>query len=267
MSQSLRGLSLHATAVVDPGAKLADGVAVGPYAVIGAGVELAPGVEVGPHAVIEGRTSVGSRTRIHAHVVLGGEPQIRREGAAADGERTLAIGEDCVIREFAVVHAGSPDGSGQTRIGHRSYLMNHAHVGHDGSVGSDCVLASYAALAGHVVVGDHAVLGAFTGVHQWTEIGESAFTAANTMVSKGVPPFARVAGDRARLVGLNTLNLERRGFAPPVIAALKHAYHLLFASRLRLEPAVARVRQECAGVPEVERLLDFLAASERGFVR
>jgi UDP-N-acetylglucosamine acyltransferase len=255
---------VHPTAVVDPRAKLANDVEVGPYAVIEEGVELASGVVIGAHATLLGRTSVGSRTRIHAASVLGGEPQVRGfEG----GTSALGIGEDNVIREFAVIHSGSQDGSGCTRIGDGNYIMNHVHVAHDCRIGSHCVLASYSALAGHAVVEDHAVTGAFTGVHQYTRIGESAFTAANTMVSKGVPPFAKVAGDRARLVGLNTLGLQRRGFSPDAIARLKRAYHILFQSKLRLGPALERVERECGDSPEVARLLRFLAESERGFVR
>ncbi len=255
---------VHPSAVVDPRAKLADDVRIGPYAVIGEEVELAAGVEVGAHVVLCGRTAVGPRTRIHPACAIGGEPQVR---GAATGSTALVIGAGNVIREFAVIHAGSQGGGGCTRIGDANYLMNHVHVAHDCRIGSHCVLASYTALAGHVRVGDHAVTGAFTGVHQHTRIGESAFTAANSMVSKDVPPFARAAGDRARLVGLNRVGLERRGMPAATIAALKHAFHLLFQSRLRLGPALERVQRECGGVPEVGRLLRFLGESERGFVR
>ena len=129
------------------------------------------------------------------------------------------------------------------------------------------MLASYTAMAGHVEIGGHAVTGAFTGIHQHTRIGESSFTAANSMVSKDVPPFAKVAGDRARLVGLNTIALQRRGFSESSIATLKHAYHILFHSKLRLAPALERVERECDGSPEVARLLRFLRRSDRGFVR
>jgi UDP-N-acetylglucosamine acyltransferase len=255
---------VHPSAIVDPRAKLGEDVRVGPYAVVGEEVELAPGVEVGAHTVLCGRTTVGSGTRIHPSCVIGGEPQVR---GTAGSSTALVIGEANVIREFAVIHAGSEGGVGRTRIGDANYLMNHVHVAHDCQIGSHCVLASYTALAGHVRVGDHAVTGAFTGVHQHTRIGESAFTAANSMVSKDVPPFARAAGDRARLVGLNSLGLSRRGLPPETIAALRHAFHVLFQSRLRLDPALERARRECGEVPEVGRLLRFLGESERGFVR
>jgi UDP-N-acetylglucosamine acyltransferase len=255
---------IHSTAVVDRNAKLAADVEVGPYAVIGGQVELGAGVVIGAHVSVMGRTAIGARTRIFPSAVIGGDPQV----LGFKGEPTaLVIGEDNVIREFAAIHVGSPDGVGCTRIGDGNLIMNHVHVAHDCQIGSRCVLASFTAMAGHVDIADHAVTGAFTGIHQHTRIGESVFTAANSMVSKDAPPFSRVAGDRARWIGLNSVGLARRGFPAETIETLRHAFHLLFQSRLRLAPARARVEAECGDSPEVRRLLHFLDGSERGFIR
>jgi UDP-N-acetylglucosamine acyltransferase len=255
---------VHPSAIVDPRAKLAPDVEVGPYSVIGENVELAPGVVIGSHVSIAGRTTIGSRTRIHPFAVIGGDPQV----LGASGETTaLVIGEDNVIREFSSIHVGSPDGGGCTRIGNHNFILNNVHIAHDCRIGDRCVLASFSALAGHVVLEDHVVFGAMTGVHQFVRIGESAFTAANSMVSKDAVPFSKVAGDRARFTGLNTLGLRRRGFPEPTIATLKHAFHILFNSKLRLEPAIDLVKRECGDVPEVSHLLRFIHESERGFIR
>jgi UDP-N-acetylglucosamine acyltransferase len=116
-------------------------------------------------------------------------------------------------------------------------------------------------------VEDHVVFGAMTGVHQFTRIGESAFTSANSMIARDAPPFSRVAGDRARFMGLNTIGLERRDFSRETIEMLRHAFHVIFQSKLRLEVALAQVEEECGESPEVRRLLDFLQQSERGFIR
>ena len=68
---------VHPTAVVDPAAKLADDVVVGPYSVLGEGVELDEGVEIGSHVVLAGPTRIGARTRIFPFCVIGGEPQVQ----------------------------------------------------------------------------------------------------------------------------------------------------------------------------------------------
>ena len=172
-----------------------------------------------------------------------------------------------MIREHVTIPVGTPKGGGCTRIGDDNLIMNTAHIAHDCRIGSHCVIASYCGLAGHVEVQDHAVLGAYTGVHQFARVGESVMAASNAKLSLDAPPFAMVAGDRARLVGLNSVGLRRRGFDAGTIRSLKHAFHVLFSSRLRLEAAVARLQEELPGLREVERLLDFLRKSERGFCR
>ena len=255
---------IHPTAVVDPGAKIADDAQVGPFSVIGRDVELASGVEVGPHVSITGRSLIGARTRIYPGCVIGVEPQVLH----FDGQTTeLLIGEDNIIREHASIHVGTTAGGGRTAIGNDNLIMNNFHVAHDCQIGNHCVLAGFSGMGGHVVVEDFAVFGGMTGVHQFVRIGESAFTAGNTMVSKNVPPYAKVAGDRARFVGVNRVNLERRGFSPERIALIKHAFFLLFQSRLRFEDACVRVEEECAGSCEVAHLLEFLRSSTRGFTR
>ncbi len=260
---------VHETAVVDPGASLESGVVVGPYAVIGAEVELAEDVNVGAHVVIEGRTRIGARTRIHPFACLGGAPQVTSAFAddPDDPRVGLEIGADNVLREHVTVHVGTAAGRGRTRIGDANYLMNGVHIAHDGQLGSHCVLASFSGLAGHVSVDDHAVLGAYTGVHQFGRIGESVMTASGTKLSLDAPPFSLVAGDRARLMGVNRVGLKRRGFSRETQGQIKRAFQLCFHSQLRLDEALENVRDELKGVPEAERLVAFLETSERGCCR
>ncbi len=255
---------VHPSAVVDPGAQLADTAEVGPLATIGPEVVLADGVTIGPHAAILGRTHVGARSAVHSFACLGGLPQYR----GADGEAcSLEIGEDNVIREHASIHVGTTVGGGRTRIGDDNMIMNSAHIGHDCQIGSHCIIASYSGLAGHVSVGDHAVLGAYTGVHQFSRVGESVMAASNTKLSLDAAPFSMVAGDRARLVGVNNVGLKRRGFSRERKRQIKRAFQILFHSQLRLEAALEVVREELTEAPDVERLLVFLEARGRGCCR
>lgn len=255
---------IHPTAFVEEGAVLAPDVVVGPFAHVGAEVELGAGVEVGSHSTLIGRTRIGAQSRIFPQVCLGGEPQDQ----SFDGEATrLEIGVRAVIREFASVHVGTVRGGGCTRIGDDVFIMNNAHVGHDAQIGQSVIIAPFCGLGGHVQIDDFAVLGAYTGVHQHTRVGESVMAAGGTKLARDAPPFSMVAGDRARLVGLNSVGLRRRGFPAKTRSQIKRAFRLLFQSRLLLEPALARVEEEVGGVPEVERLVSFLRKTERGFVR
>ena len=251
-------------AVVDPAAELAEGVVVGPFAVVGPEVRLEEGVRIDAHACVLGRTTVGARSRVYSYACLGGEPQDRHP----DGDpQALEIGADNKIREFVSIHVGTERGGGCTRLGDDNLVMNNAHIAHDCQVGNHCIITGPGGLAGHVVIEDHAVLGAFTGVHQFCRVGESAMCAGNAKLRKDAPPFAMVAGDGARVVGINVVGLRRRGFPSETIREIKHAFHLLFNSRLGLQDGLKRVREEIPASPEVNRLLTFLEESQRGVCR
>jgi UDP-N-acetylglucosamine acyltransferase len=255
---------IHPTAVVDPGAKLADGVRIGAFVTVGPDVVLETGVELRPHAHVWGRTVVGARSRIFSFAVVGEEPQDK----SFSGETTeLLIGEDNVIREHASIHAGTEKGGGSTRLGDDNLIMNGVHIGHDTQIGSHCIIASHCAVAGHVIMEDHAVIGGLSGVHQFARVGESAMVAALAGVTKDAPPFSIVAGERATTRGVNLIGLKRRGFAPEVRSQIKRSFHLLFNSKLRLEEALAKVRDEGLDSDEVQRLVRFVETSERGVSR
>ena len=256
--------NIHPTAVVDPGAKLADDCTVGALSSIGSEVELGPGVEIGPHVCVTGRTRIGSRTRVHPFALIGATPQV----LGFDGRvGTVEFGSDNEIREHVTIHVGLPEHRGVTSLGDHNLVQNGFHIAHDCRIGNHCVLAGMSGFSGHILVEDFAVVGAMSGFHQFVRIGESAFTAGNSMVSKDVPPFSKVAGDRARFIGVNAINLERRGFDKERIATIKHAFHLLFQSKLRFAEACERVEADCGESRDVQHLLRFLKSAERGFIR
>ncbi len=255
---------IHPSAVVESGAKIADDVVIGACAVVGPEVELAAGVELRAHAHVSGRTTVGEGTRIFPFAVLGEEPQDK----SFSGEATeLLVGRDNVIREHATIHVGTQRGGGCTRIGDDNFIMNGVHLGHDTEIGSHCIIASHCAFGGHVLVEDYAVVGGLCGIHQFARVGESAMVAAMSGISKDVPPFSLVSGQRACVSGINVVGLRRRGFSAEVRAEIKHAFHILFSSKLRLEPALERLRREHFESDEAARFLHFLENSERGFCR
>jgi UDP-N-acetylglucosamine acyltransferase len=258
------GVSVHPTAAVARGAELDDGVTVGPYAVIGPGVRVGRDSWIGPHAVLAGRTTIGARNRIFQFASVGAVPQdLKYRGEPS----TLELGDDNIVREFASLNPGTAGGGMRTRVGSGCLFMVSSHVAHDCLVGDHVVLANGAALGGHVEVHDYGIIGGLAGVHQYVRVGESALCAAGAMVSMDVPPFCTAAGDRARLHGLNVVGLRRRGFGAETIGALKRAYRLLFQGGGARRQALARARAAVGGVPEVARLLDFVAASARGVCR
>lgn len=257
-------MSVHPTAIIAPGARLHPSVEVGPYAVIGPQVQIGAGTTVGPHAVIEGRTRIGERNRVFQFASVGAQPQDLKY---AGEDSALEIGNENLIREFTTLHKGTTGGGGVTRIGDRNLFMAYAHVAHDCQVGSGCVFANGATLGGHVEVGDHAILGGLSAVHQFTRIGRHAFVAGGSMVVMDVPPFCTAQGDRAELVGVNSVGLSRHGFSEEQIVRVKEAYRILFRSKLPLEDALERLRTELGDQTEIQVLLSFVTTSQRGITR
>ncbi|MCP4905117.1 MAG: acyl-ACP--UDP-N-acetylglucosamine O-acyltransferase [bacterium] len=256
--------TIHSTACVEEGADLASDVVIGAFAYVGAEVELGSGVEVGVHATLIGRTRIGADCRIFPHACLGGAPQDR---SFDGGPTNLEIGARTQIREHVTINVGTERGGRSTRVGDDNFIMNGAHIGHDCLVGNHTTISSFCGIGGHTQIDDFAVLGAYTGLHQHARVGESVMVAAGSKLSLDAPPFTMVAGDRARLVGVNSIGLRRRGFSPKTRGQIKHAFHLIFQSKRRLEDALALVDEEIGAVPEVERLTSFLRETGRGFCR
>lgn len=242
---------IHPTALVHPGARLAEGVIVKPFALIEDQVAIGADSVIGPHAVIHACTQMGERNKVHAHAVLGDVPQ----HTAYDGSETwLEIGDDNVIREGVTLHRSITPGQ-PTRIGSDCFLMAYAHVAHDCRVGNGVIMTNNVCLGGHVEVGDRAVLGGGALIHQFVRIGAYAMVAAFVVARKDVLPFSMAAGNPLRHYRLNTLGLRRAGIRGKAYGALETAFRTLRSGQ---------ALESVADTPEVALLRDWLEHSKRG---
>ena len=255
---------IHPTAIVSPGATLADDVSVGAYSIIGAEVTLGPGCVIGPHAVISGPARFGRGNRVWQFASLGDDPQDKKY----HGEHTwLEVGDGNVFRECCTVHRGTVTGQGVTRIGSDNLFMAYSHVAHDCVVADHCILANYSGLAGHVELDDWVILGGYSGVHQFCKIGAHAFLANNATATRDVPPYVMVAGAPAEPKGINVEGLRRRGFSAEQIANVKGGYKILYRSGLKLSEARAELERLAVDQPELAPYVDFLPRITRSLIR
>ena len=259
---------VHSTAIVDPGAELAEDVEIGPYSIVGGAVRIGAGSVVGAHCVIEGRTTIGSGNKISAFNALGGVPQDKKYA----GEPTeLVIGDGNTIREFCTIHVGTIQDAGITRIGDDNWIMNSVHIAHDCQVASHTIIAGYSGLAGHVELGDWAIVGGMSGLLQFVRVGAHAMIGFQSHVSQDVPPFMMVDGHPLGVRGFNIEGLRRRGFSPARIGAVKQMHRLLYRDGLSFEDAKRRIAELASSEPEaagdVALMSAFLAAATRGIAR
>lgn len=257
---------IHPTAVIDPSANLDTDVEVGPFAIVGKQVRIGKGTKIGAHAIIGDWTELGEDNTVFHQSSVGAPPQDLKYR----GEETWTrIGNNNMIREFATIHRGTVTGHAETRVGNNNLFMAYSHVAHDCVVGNNVVMANVATLAGHVTVQDYVILGGLVAVHQFATIGAHAMIGGGTLIGLDIPPYMiATSGKRdAKLRGLNQIGLKRRGFSDEAIANLKKAYKALFMAGLKQDAAIARIRSEIQGCPEVDNLLAFIEHSQRGICR
>lgn len=254
---------IHPTAIVDPGARLAEDVEVGPFSIVGPQVEIGAGSQVGPHVVIKGPTHLGERTRIFQFASVGEDCQDKKYA----GEPTrLVMGDDNIIREGVTLHRGTVQGRGETTIGSRNLFMAYAHVGHDCVIGDDCILANQVTLAGHVTLGDFAILGGLSAIHQFCYFGAHAMAGGGSIITKDTPAYVMINGNPAQAHGLNLVGLKRRGFSSEAIRALSEAYKLVYRQGLTVEQALTEIEARFS-LPETETFAASIRASTRGITR
>lgn len=259
---------IHATALVDAQAQLADDVQVGAYAVIGPHVRIGAGSRIGAHCVVEGHTRIGARNEIFQFASIGGAPQDKKYR----GEPTrLEIGDGNTIREFVTINTGTVQDAGLTRLGDDNWIMAYVHIAHDCQIGSHTIIANATQLGGHVRLGDWVFLGGLSGVHQFVRVGPHAMTGFQTRLAQDLPPFVTAAGNPAQATGINAEGLRRRGYSAERIAQVKRVHRALYRQGLTLAVAREAIAALGGSLPEGDAdlalVLDFLANADRGIVR
>jgi UDP-N-acetylglucosamine acyltransferase len=257
-------VNIHPAALVSPRAELAEGVEIGPYCTIGDNVTIDKDTTLISHVVIEGHTRIGKHNTLYPFVSIGSPPQ----DVGYRGEETrVLIGDDNLIREFTTINRATTKQDGQTVVGSGNYLMAYSHVAHDCVLGNRIIMGNAATLGGHVQVDDCAIFGGMVAVHQFVRIGAYAFLGGKAGIDRDVPPFMIVAGERAKLYGVNQRGLRRLGWAPEKITAIKKAYQIIWRGNRSFAEGVKQVRAEVPSFPELELLLSFLVMSKRGILR
>lgn len=252
-------------AVIDPSAKLAENVSVGPWTIIGPDVELGDDTQVASHVVLKGPAKIGRGVKIYQFATVGEDtPALAYSGE----DSLLEIGDNTIIREGVTIHRGMAKGGiGRTAVGANCLLMAYVHVGHDCIVGDNVIMANNASLAGHVTVGDYANFGGYSGIPQFRAVGAYTHVAAMALVLKDIPAYVTVTGNPAYAAGLNLEGMKRRGYDKETMQSLRRAYKTVFRSGLLVAEALAELAPLRASTPEVDAFAASVESSEWGIVR
>lgn len=254
-------MSVHPTAIVHQNAKLHPTVTVGPFARIGEHVEIGANTSIGSSSVIDGYTTLGEDNVVHPSVIIGAPPQDLK----FKGEKTFVkIGNGNHFREFTTVHLAEGEGN-STIIGDGNLFMAYVHIAHNCNVGSLNIMSNCTTLAGHVEIGNRAVLGGFTGIHQFCKVGSMVMIGGMSKIVKDVPPFIRIDGNPARVVGLNAVGLRRNNVSKESLASIKELYKVFFRSDMNVSQVLAKWDELLDSTDENVKLFhDFIKTSKRG---
>lgn len=254
-------MKIHPTAIVSKSAKISRDVIIGPYSVIGPYVELCEGVEVHSHTVIDGNTTIGKNCKIYPFASIGTPSQDLKYR----GETTyVRIGENTVIREYVTINSATGEGE-STIVGNNCLLMAYVHIAHNCILGNNVIMANCGTLAGHVEVQDDAIIGGLSAVHQFCKIGKMSLIGGCSKVVQDVPPFMIADGHPAKVKGINTVGLKRKGYSIEKRRIIKEVYRILYRERLSVPSAITRIKESLTlEYPEVRIILDFIDKSERG---
>lgn len=257
---SISETAIHPTAFVEHGAKLGQGVKVGPFCHIEAGATIGDGSQLMSHVVVTNGTTLGAGSTVFPHAVLGCDPQ---NGKHKGGPTTLIIGKNCTIREGVTMHRGSDSSRGYTSVGDDCSFLAYAHVAHDCDIGDHVTFSNNVMIGGHTTIGHHAILGGGAAVHQFVRVGHHAFIGGLAAVVSDVIPFGMAIGVHAHLGGLNIVGMKRSGMERREIHNARHATRMLFD---RTKPIRERARDVLAAYPEsaaVADLIDFISVETK----
>lgn len=255
-------MQIHPTAIVDPGAELADDVVIGPWCVIEKHVRVASGVRLYHNVYLTGWTEIGEDCVIHPGAIVGHEPQDLKH--TADMRSFCRVGPRTIIRENATIHRGTEPDS-ETRIGADCFLMGNIHIAHNCQIGDRVIMTNNVALAGHVQIEDRVTIGGGTVIHQFVRVGELVMIRGGAALGMDIIPFS-IADRFGKVSGLNTIGLRRAEVSSEARKELQRALHTLYDLKLgSFEQRVARLAST-AESPVARQLVAFLKSeSKRGF--
>ena len=205
---------IHHTAIVDPLAKIADNVEIGPYSIIHANVELGTGTKIGAFCElgIESTLSKGSPLVIKSESIIRSHSVFYE--SSCFGEK-LNTGHRVTVRENTVAGKNLQIGTlgdiqGDCHIGDFVRFHSNVHIGKLSTIGDFVWIFPFVVLTNDphppsnvmkgVVICDYAVIATMSVILPGITIGEGALIAAHSLLKTDAEPGMLYVGSPAERV-------------------------------------------------------------------
>src|SRR5438552_1075706 len=209
--------AVHPSAVIDPTARIGDGVFIAAHVAIGRNAEIGERVRLHPNVTIYDNVTIGADSEIHSGVAIRENSIVGRRviihnnsciggdgfGFAKDeARRWLKIPQTgrVVIEDDVEIGAGTTidkASTGETLIKRGAKLDNLVQVGHSCAVGEDSLLCAQVGIAGSSRVGDRVILTGQVGIGGHITVGDDAILYPQSGVPNDVAPGEVLVGTPA----------------------------------------------------------------------
>ena len=250
-------------AYIHPEAKLGDNNVIGPFCYIDRDTVIGDNNTFQNSVTINVGARIGNNNEVFPGASLSTKPQDLK----FHGEETICeIGDNNSIRENVTISRGTAS-KGSTKVGSNNLLMENMHIAHDCVVGNGCIIGNSTKFAGEVTVDDNAIISATVLIHQFCHIGGYVMVQGGSRTSQDIPPYIIAGKEPIRYAGVNLIGLRRRGFSNELIQNIHEAYRIIYQSSNTRADALQLIKETIPLSPEIQYIIDFVEASQRGIIK
>ncbi|GAB6982125.1 acyl-ACP--UDP-N-acetylglucosamine O-acyltransferase [Prevotella dentasini] len=249
-------------AFIHPEAKLGDNNIIGPFCYID------KNTVIGDNNIFQNSVTInyGARIGNGNEIFPGASISTKPQDLKFRGEDTICeLGDNNSIRENVTISRGTAS-KGTTKVGSDNLLMENMHVAHDCVLGSHLIIGNSTKFAGEVVVDDNAIVSASVLCHQFCHIGGYVMVQGGSRFSMDIPPYIIAGKEPTRYMGINIIGLRRHNFSSELIELIHNAYRILYGQGTRSEN-IQKIKSELQITKEIQNIIDFVEASQRGIIK
>ncbi len=216
---------IHTTSFIDSSAKIADDVSIGAFCHIGKDVILESGCVIASHVIINDNVTCKSNVKVFSYANIG------------NNIAKIEIGENTHIREFTLIGTDE-DSNKSVIVENDNFIMAYVRLSNGVKIEQNCVLTNSVTLMQNVTCKKNVIIGGLSTIEADLTIGNRVMIGGASYITKNIPPFTLVEGNKAEVRGLNLVGLRRGIKDKKEINAIKSAYKSIYKDEVDKERAL-----------------------------